>query len=126
MQRLKRNIVLLFIMLFALCEAKATYIFIPMDESQTQCLKAYGIAYMALKEGVTVEWLLNYRGGSFVFPDATVFEDACKIRNVKFELIADEQETSIIQQISNPEVNMDAVKLEKAPRIAVYSPKNQM
>jgi len=113
-------------MLFALSEAKATYIFIPMDESQTQCLKAYGIAYMALKEGVTVEWLLNYRGGSFVFPDATIFEDACKIRNVKYELIADEQESSIIQQISNPEVNMDAVKLEKAPRIAVYSPKNKL
>jgi hypothetical protein len=126
MQGIKRNIVLLFFMLFALSEAKATYIFIPMDESQTQCLKAYGVAYMALKEGVTVEWLLNYQGGSFVFPDATIFEDACKIRNVKFEIIADEQEASIVQQISNPEVNMDAVKLEKAPRIAVYSPKNKM
>ena len=123
---MKKRIFLFLLALFSLTGAKATYIFIPMDESQTQCLKAYGIAYMALKEGVTVEWLLNYRGGSFVFPDATIFEDACKIRNVKFELIADEQETSIIQQISNPEVNMDAVKLEKAPRIAVYSPKNQL
>jgi hypothetical protein len=123
---MKKRFFLFLFALFTLTGANATYIFIPMDESQTQCLKAYGIAYMALKEGVTVEWLLNYRGGSFVFPDATVFEDACKIRNVKFELIADEQETSIIQQISNPEVNMDAVKLEKAPRIAVYSPKNQM
>jgi len=122
----KRKIILFLLALFTLTGARATYIFIPMDESQTQCLKAYGIAYMALKEGVTVEWLLNYRGGSFVFPDATIFEDACKIRNVKFELIADEQETSILQQIANPEVNMDAVKLEKAPRIAVYSPKNQL
>jgi len=126
MRGIKRKFILFFIVLFALQEAKATYIFIPMDESQTQCLKAYGVAFMALKEGVTVEWLLNYRGGSFAFPDATIFEDACKIRNVKFELIADEQETSILQQISNPEVNMDAVKLEKAPRIAVYSPKNQL
>ncbi len=123
---MKRKIILFLLALFTLTGARATYIFIPMDESQTQCLKAYGIAYMALKEGVTVEWLLNYRGGSFVFPDATIFEDACKIRNVKFELIADEQETSILQQIANPEVNMDAVKLEKAPRIAVYSPKNQL
>lgn len=121
-----KRIFLLCLICFTLSEARATYIFIPMDESQPQCLKAYGIAYLALKEGVTVEWLLNYRGGSFVFPDASVFEDACKIRNVKFELIADDQEASIIQQISNPEVNMDAVKLEKPPRIAVYSPKNKL
>jgi hypothetical protein len=122
----KKRFFLFLFSLFTLTGARATYIFIPMDESQTQCLKAYGVAFMALKEGVTVEWLLNYRGGSFVFLDATLFEDACKIRNVKYELIADEQEASIIQQISDPEVNMDAVKLEKAPRIAVYSPKNQL
>ena len=109
---MKKRFLLFLLVLFALNGARATYIFIPMDESQTQCLKAYGVAYMALKEGVTVEWLLNYRGGSFAFPDATIFEDACKIRNIKFELIADEQEASIIQQISNPEANMDAVKLE--------------
>jgi len=123
---MKKRFVLFLFALFTLCEVRATYIFIPMDESQTQCLKAYGLAFMALKEGITVEWLLNYRGGSFMFPDASVFEDACKIRNVKFELIADAQEASIIQEISNPEVNMDAVKLEKPPRIAVYSPKDQM
>lgn len=117
---------MLLLTLFTLAEARATYIFIPMDESQTQCLKAYGIAYMALKEGVTVEWLLNYRGGSFAFPLSSNLEDACKIRNVKFELIADEQESSLLQQISDPEVNMDAVKLEKPPRIAVYSPKDQL
>jgi hypothetical protein len=110
--------------IFSFC-ARATYIFLPMDESQTQCLKAYGIAYMALKNGMTVEWLLNYRGGSFAIPDASSLEDACKIRNVKYELMADEQEASLLQEIANPEVNMDAVKLEKAPRIAVYSPKNQ-
>lgn len=126
MKRYKKSIALFLFTFFSVAGARATYIFIPMDESQTQCLKAYGIAYMALKEGVTVEWLLNYKGGSFVFPEATILEDACKIRNVKYELIADEQESSIIQQISNPEVNMDAVKLEKAPRIAVYSPKNKL
>jgi hypothetical protein len=123
---MKKRLFLFLLAFFTLTGVKATYIFIPMDETQTQCLKAYGIAYMALKEGVTVEWLLNYRGGSFAIPDASVFEDACKIRNVKYELIADEQEASIIQQISNPEVNMDAVKLEKPPRIAVYSPKNKL
>ncbi len=123
---MKKRLFLFFSALFTLSGVRATYIFIPMDETQTQCLKAYGIAYMALKEGVTVEWLLNYRGGSFAIPDATILEEACKIRNVKYELIADVQEASIIQEISNPEVNMDAVKLEKAPRIAVYSPKNKL
>ncbi|HTB30564.1 MAG TPA: asparagine synthetase B [Bacteroidia bacterium] len=123
---MKKRFLLFLFGLFALSGARATYIFIPMDESQTQCLKAYGIAFMVLKEGGSVEWLLNYRGGSFVFPDASALEDACKIRNVKFELIADAQEASIIQEISNPEVNMDAVKLEKPPRIAVYSPKNKL
>jgi len=112
--------------LLLLVQARATFIFIPMDETQTNCLKAYGIAYMALKNGIGVEWLLNYRGGSFTFPDATLFENECKVRNVKFELIADEQEASILQQIADPAVNMDAVKLEKPPRIAVYSPKNKL
>ncbi len=121
-----KRLFLILVALFTLSSANATYIFIPMDETQTQCLKAYGIAYMALKEGATVEWFLNYRGGSFAIPDAQVLQEACKIRNVKFELIADEQEAAIIQQLSNPEVNMDAVKLEKAPRIAVYSPKNKL
>jgi hypothetical protein len=115
--------------LFALLSftgVKATYILIPMDETQTNCLKAYGIAYMVIKNGVPVEWLLNYEGGSFLFQDARQFEDECKIRNVKFELIADAQETSLLAQIADPQVNMDAVKLEKPPRIAVYSPKNKL
>ncbi len=97
-----------------------------MDESQTNCLKAYGIAFMALKNGITVNWLLNYRGGSFSFPDAQLFEDECKVRNVKYELMADEQEASIVSQIEDPAVNMDVVKLEKPPRIAVYTPKDKM
>ncbi len=123
---MKKRFFLFVIGFFTISVARATYIFIPMDESQTQCLKAYGVAFMALKEGVPVEWLLNYQGGSFAIPDSKDLEEACKIRNVKFELIADEQEASILQQISNPEVNMDAVKLEKPPRIAVYSPKNKL
>ncbi|HWY97633.1 MAG TPA: asparagine synthetase B, partial [Bacteroidia bacterium] len=123
---MKRKIFSIFFILFAFVQARASFIFIPMDESQTNCLKAYGIAYMALKNGIGVEWLLNYRGGSFSFPDATLFEVECKIRNVKFEIIADEQESAILAQIADPSVNMDAVKLEKPPKIAVYSPKNKM
>lgn len=123
---MKKKLIAIFIVLFVFTEARATFIFIPMDETQTNCLKAYGIAYMVLKNGISVEWLLNYRGGSFTFPDSKLFEDECHIRNVKFELIADEQEAAILQQISSPSVNMDAVKLEKPPRIAVYSPKSKM
>jgi len=123
---MKKKIVSAFFILLSFMEARATFIFIPMDESQTNCLKAYGIAYMALQHGIGVEWLLNYRGGSFSFPDAPLFENECKVRNVKYELIADEQESNILSQIADPSVNMDAVKLEKPPKIAVYSPKDKM
>ena len=122
---MKKKVFILLFSLLGLAEARATYIFIPMDETQTNCLKAYGIAFMALKNGITVDWLLNYQGGSFMFPDAKYFEDECKIRNVKYQLMADAQEVSLLQEIANPEVNMDAVKLEKPPKIAVYSPKNK-
>lgn len=118
---------LAFLILFLACsEIKATYILIPMDESQTNCLKAYGIAYMVLKDGVYVEWLLNYKGGSFLIQYAKEFEDECKIRNVEYQLMADQQEVSLLQEIADPQVNMDAVKLEKPPRVAVYSPKNKL
>ncbi len=112
--------------LLAFTGAKASYILIPMDETQTNCLKAYGIAYMVIKDGIPVEWLLNYKGGIFVFQDTKQFEYECKIRNVKYELMADGQETALLQQIADPQVNMDAIKLEKAPRVAVYSPKNKL
>jgi len=123
---MKKRIFSIFFILLSFFEARANFIFIPMDESQTNCLKAYGIAFMALKNGITVNWLLNYRGGSFSFPDAQLFEDECKVRNVKYELMADEQEASIVSQIEDPAVNMDVVKLEKPPRIAVYTPKDKM
>ena len=94
-----------------------------MDESQTNHLKAYGIAYWILTKNSPVDWLLNYRGGSFAFPYDKNFEKECLVRNVKCEVIADAAMSKILQDIANPEVNMDAVRLEKAPRVAVYSPK---
>ncbi len=121
-----KKVLLLLLIIIAATGSRAAYILIPMDDSQTNCLKAYGIAYMVLKNGMPVEWLLNYEGGSFLFRDASQFEDACKIRNVKYELIADAQQSALLQQIADPQVNMDAVKLEKAPRIAVYSPKDKL
>jgi len=116
----------LFIGLFFILQfAKAAYILIPMDHSQKNHLKAYGIAYWVIKNDIEVEWLLNYRGGSFMCQAAKDIESECTIRGVSYELIADVRSVAILQEISNPEVNMDVVKLEKAPRVAVYSPKTK-
>jgi len=104
----------------------ASYLLIPMDKNQRNHLKAYGIAYWALQNDIKTDWLLNYRGGSFMFQHIRSIEEECIIRGVSYQLIADVQSTAIISQIMEPESNMDIVKLEKAPKIAVYSPKNKL
>jgi len=106
-------------------KAFASYIVIPMDDSQKNHLKAYGLAYWALKGELEIHWLLNYRGGSFMIPNVKAAANECVIRGISYETISDAQSSSILSDISNPEVNQDAVKLEKAPRIAVYSPKGK-
>lgn len=101
----------------------ASYILIPMDAvSQKNHLKAYGITYWALNKQENVKWLLNYRGGSFLLPYIDAIEKECLIRGVSYELISDAETESILKEISSPSKNMDAVILEKAPKIAVYSP----
>lgn len=100
-------------------------VLIPMDPKQTDHLKAYGVAYWILTKGVKVDWMLNYRGGSFAFPYFTEGENECVVRGVSYEIVPDVQYNSILAGIANPEVNEDIVKLEKAPKIAVYSPKNK-
>ena len=105
--------------------ANAAYIFIPMDESQSNHLKAYGIAYYAIERDVKVDWLLNYQGGSFLIKQHSAIENECNIRGVSYQLIADVQSTQILQSIASPEVNQDVVRLEKAPKIAIYSPNNK-
>lgn len=113
----------LFIISFLIVfKGNAAYILIPMDTEQKNHLKAYGVAYWILKNGVSVDWLLNYRGGSFAFKHATLLEQECQIRGVSYEMLADGQYTKIQADIANPEVNMDVVKMEKAPKIAVYAP----
>ena len=97
-----------------------------MDDSQKNHLKAYGISFWVLNQNVEVEWLLNYRGGSFLIKHLQPIENECVIRGVSYEIIANAQAIGIKQEISNPEVNMDVVKLEKPPKIAVYSPKNKL
>jgi hypothetical protein len=114
------------LLVLATLRSQGAFILIPMDDSQTNHLKSYGIAYKVLKDGLDVQWLLNYRGGSFMIADNTRIEQECAIRGVSYTVIADVQAASILTEISNPEANMDVVKLEKAPKIAVYSPKNKM
>jgi len=104
---------------------KANDILIPMDESQTNHLKAYGIAYHALKNGYEIQWLINYRGGSFVIPFTSEARTECLLKGVVFEVVPPARLNAILAEIALPEVNADAVKLEKAPRIAVYSPKEK-
>ena len=97
-----------------------------MDESQRNHLKAYGLAYYTLKNGLEVDWLLNYRGGSFLISYNQQIETELKIRGISYDVIADAKVNAILTEISQPEVNMDIVKLEKAPKIAVYSPKSKL
>lgn len=121
-----KHFIAAFALLMLFHTSRASGLLIPMDaESQRNHLKAYGIAYWVLQNGVEVQWLLNYRGGSFLTDYAKEIETECIIRGVSYEVIADVQVSAILNQISSPEVNMDAVKLEKAPRVAVYSPKNK-
>lgn len=101
----------------------ASHILIPMDaESQKNHLKAYGITYWTLEKQQKVQWLLNYRGGAFLIPDFEEIQRECQIRGVSYEVISDAKAESILKEISSPSKNMEAVTLEKAPKIAVYTP----
>lgn len=114
------------ILLISFLISHAAYLLIPMDGTQKNHLKAYGVAYWTLEREVELSWLLNYRGGSFMCRFYEEVERELKIRGVTFDIIADVQAAQIISEISNPEVNMDEVKLHKAPKVAVYSPKNKL
>lgn len=108
------------------CNTFAASILIGMDEDQKNHLKAYGIAFLSLKNNIPVDWLLNYKGGSFLIKYNTTIESELKVRGVSYDVIADAQVNAILSQITQPNVNQDIVKLEKAPKIAVYSPKNKL
>ena len=91
-------------------------------ESQKNHLKAYGITYWTLNKELKVKWLLNYKGGSFLLPDTEAIQRECQIRGVSFEVISNAKAESILEDIASPSQNMEAVVLEKAPKIAVYTP----
>lgn len=117
-----RNL-LIILFIFAFTGMKASYILLPMaHDEQKDHLKAYGITYWILDNGGEAYWLLNHRGGSFAFAHTAIFEKECKIRNVSYEVITNGQFQRIRQDISDPEVNMDVIKLEQVPKIAVYTP----
>jgi len=120
-----KKLILLVLLTFSLSSnLLANRILIPMDETQRNHLKAYGIAFWLLKtHGTEVEWLLNYKGGSFLFTASQTFINECVIRGVSYEVISEAESQSILNVIASNDANMDAVKLNKAPKIAVYSPK---
>nr|WP_028873114.1 hypothetical protein [Psychroserpens burtonensis] len=119
-----KKIVSLIIFLFVITHSYASYILIPMDsEGQDNHLKAYGVTYWTLEKQLKVKWLLNYKGGSFLLPDSEELQRECQIRGVTFEVISNSKAGEILEMIASPSQNMEAVVLEKAPKIAVYSPK---
>jgi hypothetical protein len=117
----------LFVILFLLSISPvfAVRILLPMDEEQKNHLKSYGLSYWVLKKDLEVNWLLNYRGGSFMINYNEQIEKECKIRGISYEIISEGQVSEILMEIARPEVNMEMVRLLKAPKIAVYSPKTK-
>ena len=120
-----KKISILVVLLFIQLQVIASNILIPMDKGQTNHLKAYGAAYWMLNNQLTIEWLLNYRGGSFMCPHSVTIEEELTIRGIRYEVITDGQANGIRNQIANPDVNQEIIQLEKAPKIAVYTPKGK-
>jgi len=122
-----KKILFLVIFLFTYAFAQASYILLPMDvDGQREHLKAYGITYWALDQQIKVKWLLNYRGGSFLVPDTEDIRRECTIRGVSYEVLSDGSTEELLTMISSPSQNMEAVVLEKAPKIAVYTPDSKV
>ena len=122
-----KKLLLIITILFISNSIWASFIYLPMsDDNQKNHLKAYGIVYFGLELGIKSKWLLNYDGGAFLIENNKIVEKECKIRGVSYEVISDTKAQIILENISSPSSNQEAVTLEKAPKIAVYSPKNKM
>lgn len=113
-------------LLFITSPAFCSYLLIPMDNEQSNHLKAYGIAYYAVSNSIDMSWLLNYRGGSFMCAYNAVIENECTVRGVSYQVIADIQAQGILSEIAAVENNMNEIRLTKEPKIAVYSPKSKL
>lgn len=120
-----RRLILIYLLIGISFRSFASYILIPMDTYQSNHLKSYGIAYWILNQNQNIKWLLNYRGGAFLVPNSEEISRECQLRRVSYEVITDSKVTEILNQINSPSQNMEAVILEKAPKIAVYSPRGK-
>jgi hypothetical protein len=117
-----RSLILLLALLAPLT-TRAQDLLVPMDDAQSDHLKAYGVVYWALEQGIEVDWLLNYRGGAFLAPAAAALVDELRIRGVSFEAV---NGAPLRAEVESPAVNMAVVRLEKAPKIAVYAPQQTL
>jgi len=117
---MRRLLIILAVLLLLPFQIEAAGILVPMDETQTNHLKAYGVVYKALDKGLQAQWLLNYRGGSFLIDQSRDVTDMCLLMGVSYENVTSGQIADIFRQIEVE--NMERVELEKAPAIAVYSP----
>ena len=117
-----KKIILIIIFVNLTIYLHAVWLLIPMDDKQNNHLKAYGITYWALEQGLEAYWLLNYRGGSFLLPYIQELEKQCILRGVSYRIISDAEKQSIFNYIARADINMDKVKLVKPPKIAVYAP----
>lgn len=122
---LKKQIIILISIFLSLGSLHASYILVPMDKKQSNHLKAYGITFWVLQQEIVAEWLLNYRGGSFMFKHLTPLEKELRIRGVSYEVISDAEALQIKTQIGRADANMDVMRLEVPPKVAVYSPKSK-
>ena len=126
MLAIKAKYTYLLLLLAFVVPSHASFILIPMDDvSQKNHLKAYGITYWCLDKQFKASWLLNYRGGSFLLPDESEIRKECQIRGVSFEILSEGEANQILEEISSPSQNMEIVVLEKAPKVAVYTPKGK-
>ena len=117
------------LVLFLLCfttQLWANFLVVPMDETQKNHLKSYGVAYKALSLEYEVDWMLNYQGGAFCLSYSKEVETLCRLKGVSYYIITPSQYANVLEEISSPSVNQDVVKLQKVPKIAVYSPKNKL
>ena len=115
---------LLFVFVFSVEIISQNKIFIYMDLKQSDHLRAYGITFNALRKGLKADWLLNYRGGSFMFDYNDQIANECRVEGVGFDVISTSQAAELYSTVQRDDNNMDVERLEKAPKIAVYVPPN--
>jgi len=121
---MKRFLIAVLLAVFPYVAVSQQSLLIHMDLRQTDHLKAYGLVYWVLTKNVDVDWLLNYRGGSFLMAHYPFIEQECRIRGIAFEAIDGATAAQIVAEVSGVQHNTELVRLEKAPKIAVYVPPN--